>query len=451
MPTGDYRPVRRVPATVEPELFEPDKAVYAGEPGRKELILKGRAALADLGVDPDSWVDAETEAELRNAISENTVESTRAAWGAMLFYTGFTGRRDDPPTSATIRQWIKDHWHMTRVDEHGRTVKRGRQEQPYAPATVAQRVYLVASVCRRLGWAVPTDDPKVSDQLTAYRIKFEDAGFKSFEADPMTPELSAELVRRACDLGTINGLRNATAFRLQFDTGCRATEMLKILGKNVRWLSDDRAQITFVQTKGRKPRTVSVEAVRDVDWDVDPVRLLSLYTEARRSAGLGDDDPFFTEVSHAARRRKDFDEAGVYAGSVLRHPWTYDAYQMCWDRAVKKSCIDIGPKGTRYRFPSHANRAGMITRAVQARIPLERVAKRSGHAPGSPVIHRYYRADDAWGDDNIGVTIRRRKAEEELVARIEDAKRRGHKNVAAELQQQLDEAQGRRTRKDGGK
>lgn len=429
MPTGDFRPVRRVPATVEPELFEPDKAVYAGEPVRKELILRGRASLAELGVDPDNWVDAETEAELRNAIPQNTIDATRAAWGAMLYYTGFTGRRDDPPTSATIRQWIKDHWHMTRVDEHGHTVRRGRHTQPYSPSTVEQRVYLVASVCRRVpGWDSPTDDPKVSDQLTAYRIKFERAGFRTFEADPMTPELSVRLVRAACDLATINGLRNATAFRLQFDVGCRATEMVEGLrGKDVRWLSDERVQVTFTQTKGNKPRTVSVQAIPEIDWEVDPVRLLALYCEARTSAGLGDDDPFFTEVSHAARPRKDFTVSGIYAGKILRQPWEYKAYQMCWDRAVDKSGIEFGPKNTRYHFPSHSNRAGMITKAVQAKIPLEVVGKRSGHASGSPVLRDYYRADDGWGDDNVGVIIRRKAAEEAEQIKAEQAARRARR------------------------
>lgn len=424
-------PEQRNSGAVEPSVFVAPDVALAGEPRRAELILKGRVAFADLGVDPDDWVDAETEAELEAARPKNTVDALRWAFGALIYYCGKTGRRHDPPTSATVRQWVKDHWEMTKLDKDGNRVKRGRGGAPLAPATVATRVYLIAMICNRLGWLSPTKDKLVADQLDVYRQKFENAGFRTHEADPMTPELSVALVRRACDLATINGLRNATMFRLQFDTGCRASELCDVMAKDIVWETDERVLITFVKTKGRKPRTVAVEAIRYIevdvngevqfipnpDWDTDPVRLLGLYDSARTQAGLGKDGPFFTECSHASQRRKDWEESGVYAGKILRQPMTYNAYVLSWNRAVTKSRINIGPRGTVYRFPSHANRAGLITASVQAGIPLEDVGRRTGHAKGSPVLAAYYRSDRLWGDDNPGVRIRRQKI-------ADDAKRR---------------------------
>src|ERR1043165_3133099 len=426
MPSGDFLPVRREPSAVAPPIFVAPEVALAGEPGRAELILKGRAAFADLGVDPDDWVDAETKEEPENPRPKNPVDALRWAFGALIHYCDKTGRRHDPPTSATVRQWVKDHWEMTKVDSQGRTVKRGRGGQPLAPATVSTRVYLIAMICNRLGWHSPTKDKLVADQLDAYRIKFEDAGFRTHEADPMTPELSVELVRGACDLATINGLRNATMFRLQFDTGCRASELCDVLAKDIHWETENRVLITFTKTKGRKPRTVAVEAIRYIEvdangevqfipnpeWDADPVRLLALYDSARTQAGLTKDGPFFTECSHASQRRKDWEETGIYAGKILREPMTYNAYALAWGRAVRKSGIDVGPRGTIRRFPSHSNRAGLITASVQAGIPLEDVGRRTGHAKGSPVLAAYYRSDRMWGDDNAGARVRRRAGTE---------------------------------------
>lgn len=439
MPTGDLLPRRRGLAAVEPSPIVVDEAVHAGEPVRRELILNGGRELARLGADPDDWVDAATEEELRNAQSTNTADAIRWAYGALIHYCGIQGLRHDPPTAATIRRWIKAHGEMTRLNKNGEVVKRGRGGQPYAPATVAMRVYLVAMVCNRLGWLSPTKDPVVADQLEAYKKKFKKAGFKTFEADPITPQLSVQLARTACDLGTVNGLRNATSFRLQFDTGCRATEMVEgLLGLHVRWITDTRAAVTFIETKGGKERTVFVEGmptlpdptdptgerqIPNPEWDVDPVHLLALYCSARAQFGLGDSDPFFTEVSHAARRRNDFDETGIYAGKILRQPWRYDAYVECWNRAVKKSRIDVGPRGTRFHFPSHANRAGLITASVRAGIPSEITRRRTGHAEGSPVFERYYRGADAVGEDNVGVIVRRRAAAETAKQEAERAVR----------------------------
>jgi hypothetical protein len=67
--------------------------IVAGMPARKELILQGRAALAERGIDPDDFVDERAEEQLRRAMPGNTKDALAWAWGFLVRYCGETGRR----------------------------------------------------------------------------------------------------------------------------------------------------------------------------------------------------------------------------------------------------------------------------------------------------------------------------------------------------------------------
>lgn len=367
------------------------------EPPRKDLVLLGRAALADVTRDPDDWVHPETDEELKAGIPKNTRAALEYQWGRWIWWCGKTGRQHLPARPDSIRQYIVEHWDM--VDKHGR--KRGRDGQPYAPQTVQQAVYLISTVHQWFGYATPTRHPKVQRQLQRYEEKWKAAGFRTGESYALSPAESVR-VARMCNLTTVNGLRAACAFRLQYDTGARASEILGLRLKDVRWEADGRAVLHFAQTKTHDSRDVAVEAVPDVDGDVDPALLLSRWIDVLAEAGFTEPDGWLFRQVYASVGRKD----GQMSGTVRPEPWDYSDYELTFVRYVRKAGVNVGPKGELRVVTSHSNRAGLITAAVDEGVPLEKVARRTGHSPASPVIHRYYRTGRRWGADNAGVVVR---------------------------------------------
>jgi integrase len=396
-------------------------AATADSPTRKELIARGRVALADLGYNPDEWVDAETAAELQTATSAKTLEALYWGWGRFIHYCGVTSRSHEMPTSATIRQYVKDHWHM--VHMHGRDTgrKRGRYGQPYSPRTVELAVYVISMICNRLDWPNPVRNPKVHAQLTAYRIKYEDAGFRTDEADPLTMDQMAALVR-SCDLRTVGGLRTAVMVRLQCDTGARGGELAAVQMSDVQWISDTQVLITFVTTKGRtrkrsSSRVVSVQAtplvgakgkpIVDEYRDIDPVKLLRAWWNALRAAGYTS-GPLFRRAQNVPPRRNGWPDGDELFGKILDTQMTFGDYDGSFRRTVERTGLNRDPEtGERtLHVTTHSCRRGFITRARQAGIPLEEVARRTGHSPTSPSLVAYYEVDEQWGLDNLGVRIR---------------------------------------------
>lgn len=386
--------------------------IVEGLPGRKELMLLGKAALAELGIDPDDFVDAETEEQRRRGQPENTRDTINWGFGFLVKYCGLTLRKHDPPTVGTVRQMIKDAFYMVDKDGKGR----GRYGKPYSPNTIATAVYIVSMVCDRMQWTNPVRHPWVHEQLAGYKEDYEAAGHRTDESDAITHDESVALAR-ACDLGTVQGLRLAAMLRGQFDLGCRADEWCKVRGEDLQWVTEDVVKVTFVRTKGRKKRTVTMTANRAIDWDADPVRLLTAYYQARRSAGWDGTGPLWVEV-HRGDRRIDFEETGILGGRFLTKPMTYKAYALAFGRIVVAAGVGWDPiakRRTRH-ITTHSNRIGMIDAAFAAGLRLEEVAARTGHAPGSKVIADYLRSVLDRADNNAGLTVREAEAAKRAAA-----------------------------------
>lgn len=392
----------RSAAVVEAELVDD------AEPSRKELILLGRASLATIDRNPDDWVDAETENMLNEAFSAKTVEAIEWAWGRFIWWCGKTGRKHDPATAATIRQWIKEHWTMAYPD--GRL--RGRRGQPYSPRTVELAVYLVSMVHAWFGWPNPVKHPKVRLQLRAYSKRYAKAGFVADQAYALTHDDSVALAR-SYPQTTMRGVRSAAAFRLQFDTGMRAAELVAMMLEHVTWerpadVAPDYAgplnaviRIPMSKTdQDAKGRSIGVEVVLDVDGDVDPAVLLARWIGLLREAGYTT-GPVWHAVTSTLPRKD-----GAMSGRILPEQWTYNAYEDAFKRAGRRAGLDCDPgDGKPRQWTSHGNRAGHVTAALDAGRPVEQVAMRTGHAPTGS-IHGYYRGRRRFGASNTGTSIR---------------------------------------------
>jgi integrase len=410
-------------------------------PARRELILLGRVAMADIDHNPDDWVEPDTDRELHDGVPQNTRTAYTYQWGRWIWWCGRKGREHCPATPGSVRQYIKEHWDMVRAD--GR--KRGWQGRPYAPASVEQAVYVISAVHQWFGYASPTKHPSVGLQLKTYERKWRSAGYRERKAYALTPEDSVAIAR-TCSLATVAGLRNAAAFRLQYDMGARASELLGetedsgawhgLRVRDVRWESPDYAVIHIAQTKTNESRDVAVEATRWVvdadgnfidaagqvipldaageptrprvphpDVDVDPLVLLRAWYDLLVARGeVHPDAPFFRQVASTGQRRKD----GSPAGSVLAEPWSYDQFAKEFTRCVQRAGVHVDPvTGEPRHITSHSNRAGLITAAVDAGVPAEVLRLRTGHAAGSRVLQGYYRSGRKWGRHNPGTVIRR--------------------------------------------
>lgn len=394
-------------------------------PKSKELTLRGRIALADLDADPDARVSAQTEQDLFDAIPENTKKQARYVWGRWIWWCGKTGRhagdRQTPANPSSLRDWITDHWVLRKP-----VASRGEVgPQPYAYSVVRNAVYMVCGIHGLLGHASPARDGRVERQLDVYEKKWKaHAGYKVRKAYALTHEGSVQIAR-SYNLTTVGGLRNAAAFRMQWDMMARAEEILKLQRRHLRWeVPGKKVTVSILDPKEGGLREVGMQAVLELevidadgrrvvvdgqvlrvphpDADVDPVALLWRWCEALDAAGYTDPrTPVFHDV-YSGYPRKD----GTLAGKIRETPWTYDIYSQVWAYVIRKLGIDVQFAAVGVTFGTHMNRRGPISAAVRNKIPLEVVRKRSGHSASSPVIHEYYDTGEQWDDQNPAVLIR---------------------------------------------
>lgn len=404
-------------------------------PPRKELILSGRAALVEAGLDPDDIVPAAVDDMLREGIPPATRETYEYQWGRFIRWCSVTKRNHLPATVATMRFYIWSHWIARHTHGPKAGKLRGRRGRPYAPATVETATYAISIVHQWLGHPSPTRHPSVRTQLRGYEAMWTEHGYVPDAAEALSPADSVA-VARSFRLDTVNGLRNAAAFRLQFDMGARVSEVVGLNVSDLRF-DGDTVAVRVRKSKGnRKPRTILVERVRGVDDDVDPVVLLTRWVdEVLRPAGRLD-GPLFPELGAG----QPLIVTAVWGRAVRPERWTRQGYEKAWDRAVVRAGVDRDPvTGATRRLPSHCNRAGLIHHNALLGTPREDVAARTGHSLRSGTLHRYFDQGGAnTGDRNAGTRLRRRPAQR-VVKRVARVVRRRKVTRAAAV---VDDPQG---------
>lgn len=405
---------------------------------------------------PGYQISEETDELRREGIPDNTKETKAYQLGRYIAWCGNEALGpphpreplDEDPDRAvvTVMDYIRAHWGMTRRDEQGRTVGRGRNGQPYAPDTVRLALAVISNFYQRHGKLPPTHHPEVHETMRGYARRWKRAGYRPDKAHPLSPEEVVAMCRE-CDRTTAAGIRDAALMRLCGDVGRRNSEMLELTDVDLSWESHDVLLVTFPFGKTNKdddedPDTVLVEA--DVDRigpdgevipafapDVCPLKLLGEWLDLRRERGFTS-GPIFNAV-HSGTRRKD----GTASGKILPAKMTRKAFQDIVAKYAKravvvdpmtgqKRAVDQDPRSGRKRqIVPHSFRAGMATAAEAAGVPITAVADRGGWARESPVILGYFRQTRARGERNPAVAIRRAATEARTQQSNEARHRRG--------------------------
>lgn len=373
--------------------------------------------------DPDTLVDAETDDMLAEGIPETTRATYRREWTRFIGWCGDPNRglghprQHLPATVATVRKYITDHWSWTRTMPDGSTQLAGRYGRPYAPTTVELAIAVISIVHQWAGLASPTRHPSVAAQLRGYETRWSKAGFRPDEAYAISLDDNLAMAR-SCDLSTVQGIRNAALLRLQFELGCRASELCAITFADLRWETPDRLVVHIEYGKGHKSRDPAVQADKDTAPEWCALLLLRQWIELAGRYGITS-GRVFREVNPAKARQD-----GTIAGSVREEPLLRGAYEMVIKRAAERSGVDKDPvTGEPRHITSHSPRAGLITASVEAGMEIAQIAPHTGHALSSPVIHRYYRSGKRWGAFNPGARVRKaaREARDEQATTDEAA------------------------------
>lgn len=410
---------------VDGEIVEPGAIVLPA------AAVRAQQRLARRGTPGAGYqISEETDELRREGIPDNT-KATKAY--QLARYIAWCGNEalgpphpreplDEDPDRAvvTVMDYIRAHWGMTRVDEQGRTIGRGRNGQPYAPDTVRLALAVISNFYQRHGKLPPTHHPEVHETMRGYARRWKKAGYRPDKAHPLSPEEIVAMCR-ACDLSTAAGIRDAALMRLTGDVGRRNSEMLEVTDADLSWESHDVLLVTFPFGKTNKdddddPDTVLVEADVDFAPDVCPLKLLRAWLQLRHARGFTK-GPVFNAV-HAGMRRKD----GTASGKILPEKMTRKAFQDIVAKYAKRAYVvdpftgskrpvDQDPvSGKKRQIVPHSFRAGMATAAEAAGVPITAVADRGGWARESPVILGYFRQTRARGERNPAVAIRRAAA-----------------------------------------
>lgn len=351
--------------------------------------------------DPDERVPLEVDQALRDAIPVTTWRVVEYQWGRFVRWCGATGREHDPPTIGTIRTYIWAHLTWTRRD--GVTLA-GRGGAPYATATVETALAAICMVLRWRGYPSPWGHPMVQAQLRAYDKRLRAMGHMPRQAYVLTPDEQVAMIRTR-DRATVSGVRDAAMLALHMATGCRAAELVALDDTDLAWETPTRLLVTIRVGKGGGARVIPVESdTEGYAPDACPLTLLSQWLDLKRDRGIAYGGPLWLECRVGARR-VDGQCAGVIrAGARM----TRAAYEIMHERAARAAGVDVDPTtGERRHVTPHSHRAAYVTNAVDAGVPVERIRPITGHSPNSPVIFRYVRSGQRWGDHNPLVQIRR--------------------------------------------
>lgn len=390
-------------------------------PDQQLMVRKPDGTLVSLaGRDPDDYLSAEAEALYWRGIPQSTQDIYTRQWGRFVDWCSRqpSPRAHMPARPATLIEYINAHWKWPRPESRpctkeahqGRECYAGHGCQPYAPETARLALKVISIAHHGFGHVSPTKDRGVRSTWRQYRDEWGARGYKTAEADMLTPDEVLRMVA-TCDLDTVGGIRDCLLIRLAADCGRRNQELLAVDWHNVRWVDDRRIVVTFPFSKVKrdgKPDEVGFET--DDIWapDSDPVRMFREYRELAAARGLDvQRGPVFVEA-RMGRRRK----VGISGVLVAGQRMTRRAFQDMIVMRAEAAGVHVDPvSGDVRRIRPHSFRHFVAEELLAAGVPLQRVNRRIGWAKDSTMALRYADSAVTWGNDNPGVMMRQHAVE----------------------------------------
>lgn len=245
-----------------------------------------------------------------------------------------------------------------------------------APATISQHIGAIRKAHRVAGYLGQPDTERALQLLRGYRRKRAENGTTSRQASPILTDTLRAMVD-VLDLDTLAGRRNQVLLVLGFAMMARRSELASLTLDDVIE-TPDGLEVAIRTSKTDRDALGAVVAVPAGSHpDLDPVRLVASWRAELGALGI---------------------TVGPLLRAVTRHGRVGEGLR---PRAVNRIVQRIAHRaGMDDRaLSAHSLRAGGLTAALRAGVPIGVAARHGRWSEKSPVVNGYARAADRWRDN----------------------------------------------------
>lgn len=244
------------------------------------------------------------------------------------------------------------------------------------PSTLARQIAAIAYAHEQRGLSSPTKSAVVRRTLRGIRRT---KGVAQKQATPITPELLKKVVKPLRCLSEAQNHRDAALFLVAFSGGFRRSEIASLCVSDLSFTKQGllirlRSSKTDQYRRGR-----DVAIPKAPDAQQCPVRALRRWLTT--VGALRDDDA-----------RPD-SELSVFCG-IDKHGnvrGRLNSASVGWLLRRRLALHGLSPEG----FTAHSLRAGLVTSAARAGVPVWAIQRQTGHRSES-TVHRYIRGLSAF-------------------------------------------------------
>jgi integrase len=315
-------------------------------------VVAAFAAVTEVAADQLGVDVAAADRYAAAGVAANTRRAYASDWSDFTTYCAACGVAALPAAESTVRAYI------AHLADQGRKV-----------ATIRRRVASIAAVHHVAGVPTPTTSTEVRATLRGIA---REVGTAQRAVAPVEVDVLSAMV--ATIPQTMHGRRDRALLALGFAAALRRSELVALKVEDVAFVPKG-VELTIRRSKTDQTaqgRRVAVPFGRKSG--VCPVTLLREWLDA---SGISS-GPLFRRVD----RHGNVGATALDGSSVAR--------------IVKSNADAVGHDAE--RFAGHSLRAGFVTSAVRARVPVHRIMDQTGHQSDTS-FRRYIRYADAFEDN----------------------------------------------------